>query len=445
MKALLVSENAKLRELLSFQITSLHPLEIKECHSARDAVDILKKPENIYQLLIAPYNGADSVMVKHLRERKDSLPVIFFFDPAILSPEPSSTDGIRCLGMVEQVKIVEGIGAILKEFLKSPGDGEKQDDSEFCPIRTTLLIDASPLKGDIYIKLSAQKFVKLFRNGDEFDSNDLQKYYEEKKVEYLYLKKGETLEFIKKFQIELDALLAKPDITPEETRAASEATQETVQELVHKIGFTEEVQELAKKSVQLTMRLVGSNPKLKDVLDRMMSTGNYLSQHSTLLAEISCCIAKEMEWGSESTFSKLVLASFMHDISIDNPELAKINSMKELAERATEFPEDAVKNYHLHPARSADVVRAFKEIPADVDLIVLQHHEKPNTGGFPRGLAHNYIAPLSALFIISHDLTQNVLEKREKFVLADFVGERKPFYAQGNFKKVMASMEKMKL
>jgi hypothetical protein len=119
--------------------------------------------------------------------------------------------------------------------------------------------------------------------------------------------------------------------------------------------------------------------------------------------------------------------------------------MKELEERKSQFAADAVKGYHLHPARSADIVRNFKEIPADVDLIVQQHHERPNGSGFPRGLQNNYIAPLSAVFIVGHELTQAILTQKEAFSLEDFVEDKKPSFNQGNFKKVMAALDKVKL
>jgi len=443
LKALLVADKAEMRELLSFQITSVHPIVIKEANNAKEAVELLKKSENEYELLIAPYNGSDSVMIKHLKERKDNLPVIFFFDPTVLSPDQDSTQGVYSLAMIDQSKIVESIGGVLQAFLQERGSMDQL--SEYCPIRTTLLIKATPLKSDIFIRLSEGKFVKLFASGDEFNQGDLEKYYNEKKVEYLYLKRGETAEFLQKFKKELEDLLAREDLPKEEAIQATEMSQETIHELVHKVGFTEEVQEIARKNVQLTVKTIGSHPKLKDVLARLAGAENYLSKHSNILAHVTCCIAKEMEWGSDSTFSKLVLASFMHDISLEDSELAKVNTLKELNEKAAQFSDALVKSYHLHPAKAADLIRSIKEIPADVDLIVIQHHELPNGSGFPRGLSHNYIAPLSALFIISHDLTQRILDQKQNFRLADFITEKKPFYSQGNFKKVMTAMEKIKL
>lgn len=444
LKILLVAENKDVKELLTFQITTHFPLQAAECGSAREAVDILKGEPAVFGLLIAPYAGPNSILVKHLRERKEPLPVLFFYDAEVVKPDPDSLTGLAVVGVVESAKLVDGILKAVESFLK-PGGQPSAGESEYCPIRTNLLIRVSPLKSDIYIRLSERKFVKLFRPGDEFDAGDLERYYETKKVEYMYLRRSETAEFIAKFRRELEELLLRDDLHKEEAITATEMAQETIHELVQQLGFNEEVQELAKKNVELTLKAIGSNPRLADLIGKIVREGNYISQHSTLLAHVACCVAKEMEWGSEATFSKLVLAAYMHDISVTDPNLAKVNTLRELEEKKGEFSPELVKAYHLHPVKGADVVRSFKEAPADVDAIVQQHHERPNGSGFPRGLLFNYISPLSSLFIVAHELAQTILFKGAAFSLGSFIDEKKPQLNQGNFKKVIAALEKVKL
>ncbi len=444
MKVLLVAENSDLKELLTFQITSRFQITVQECASARDAVEVLADESNKFELVVGPYNGPNSVLVKHLRGRKDNISVLFFFDPLVVKPDSESLQGLKVVGTVENEKLVSGVLEAIEKFLQVKEQGS-EGLSEYCPIRTNLLIKVSPLKSPIYIRLSEKKFVKLFREGDVFNTEDLEKYYDEKKVEYLFLRRSETSEFITKFRSELEALLKRDDLRKEEGIQATEMAQEAIHELVHKVGFTEEVQELAKKNVELTLKTIGANPRLSDLIGKITREGSYISQHSALLAHVSCCVAKEMDWGSDATFSKLVLASYMHDIALQNPEIAKVNTLRELEEKKSSFPPEEAKSYHLHPAKGADVVRSFKEVPSDVDIIVQQHHERPNGSGFPRGLLFNYISPLSSLFIISHELTQDILFKRSLFNLKDFISEKKPFFNQGNFKKVIAALEKAKL
>lgn len=446
MRILLISDVQEIKELLSFHLSSQFPVNVKESSSAVDGIEQLKKNEKDFDLLIAPYNGGQSAVVQFLRDKKSTLPAIFYFDPLVAVPDDAALAGISVLGTIEKSDLVEGSARLIKEFRTRGGDAAAgETDADFCPIRTNLLIRATPLKSDIYIRLNKEKFVKLFRVGDEFDNSDLQRYYEEKGVEYMYLRRHETAEFVEKFRKELESLLARKDLPKEEAIQASEMSHEAIHELVQRVGFTPEVQELARKNVELTLKSVGQNPKLAELIQRVTKEGNYLSQHSTLLAHVACCVAKEMEWGSDATFSKLVLAAFMHDIAVTDPKLAMVNNLRELEARKAEFPADQVKAYHSHPTKAAELVRSMQEIPADVDQIVHHHHERPNGSGFPRGLSQNYIAPLSCVFIIAHDLTQEILFKGEQFSLPAFIQEKKPQFPSGNFKKVMAALEKMKL
>jgi hypothetical protein len=46
---------------------------------------------------------------------------------------------------------------------------------------------------------------------------------------------------------------------------------------------------------------------------------------------------------------------------------------------------------------------------------------------------------------VAHELAQEILFKRASFKLDGFIEEKKPMYNQGNFKKVVAALEKVKL
>jgi HD-GYP domain-containing protein (c-di-GMP phosphodiesterase class II) len=440
MEVQLVADQEQIRELVQFQLTSQLTLDVKDCDS-KSCAELLKKSEKFCDLLIMPYEGPESALWKALVERKSDLPFLLYFDPSVIKLDTSQTAGLPCLGFVELSNLAEGIISLTKELLKKRGESLKP--AAYCPIKTNLLARFTPLNTDIYIRLSEKKYLRLFKSGDTFGKEDLEKYCEKKGIEFMYLKGSGTKDFARKFSQELDALVSKSNIKPEEAQKTVEEVQEAIQELVNSVGFTPEVQQLAKKNVQLAMKQIGSNPKLSTLLSRMQGDANYVSRHSNILAEISCCLAKEMEWGSESTFSKLVLASLMHDVALKDQKLAQIGTLKELEDRKGEFSAEEVTVYQLHSVKAAEVVRAFQEIPPDVDIIVLQHHERPNGSGFPRGLAHNHIAPLAALFIVAHDLVQEMLKKRENFSVPAFIEEKKPFYNAGNFRKLMVALAKL--
>ncbi|MGZ3687952.1 MAG: HD-GYP domain-containing protein, partial [Bdellovibrionota bacterium] len=172
--------------------------------------------------------------------------------------------------------------------------------------------------------------------------------------------------------------------------------------------------------------------------------GKYIPTHSTLLSYLACGIASQMKWGSETTFHKLNLAAFLHDIQLKNQELAEMNTLAE-AEEAKKFTPEELKAYKTHPIEAAAAAKEFTEVPPDVDTIIVQHHERPDGTGFPRGLTHTYIAPLAAVFIVAHELTQYALKHPNDFDTQKFIELNGGRYKSSQFKKVLSVIEGLHL
>lgn len=130
---------------------------------------------------------------------------------------------------------------------------------------------------------------------------------------------------------------------------------------------------------------MGSKPRLAKIIQELKKKeGNFVTSHSFLLGQLS-------------------MAAFLHNIAL-NINTAEQELSLEQAEKSMNYTEDELKILNFHPSKAAEYTRQFSEIPADVEQIVAQHHERADGTGYPRGLSAKYISPLSALFIIAHDL-----------------------------------------
>jgi hypothetical protein len=76
------------------------------------------------------------------------------------------------------------------------------------------------------------------------------------------------------------------------------------------------------------------------------------------------------------------------------------------------------------------------EVPGEVDIIVAQHHERPDGTGFPRGIKAAQIAPLASVLIIAHDILNDMLLEGDQFDLGKFLKKTEMDYQNGFFKKV---------
>lgn len=336
-------------------------------------------------------------------------------------------------------EIVKYVGKMLES-----GRLKREDPTQgYCRVSTGLLVDLNPLQSDIYIKLGEEKFLKLFHAGDKFENSDLEKYRNQKNIEFLHIKAAQMAQFFEKFTQRLKELMGKaggPSV--EDVAGAHAGFHSSVQSMVQTMGITPQVQEVAKLQVATTLKSLQSNKRMSKIVDQIKNSTGYLSQHSLMLAYFSCIIAGRTKWASEKTNEKLCMAAYFHDIILTQPDSARVRSLAEAEALAKSGKIDAreLQNIKLHPMRSAELVRQFSEMPFDVDTMILQHHERPNGTGFPRGLKYPRINPLSAILIMAHELVDYMLEHGSKADLHQFVEKMQPYY-MGDFETIIESMK----
>jgi len=93
-----------------------------------------------------------------------------------------------------------------------------------------------------------------------------------------------------------------------------------VRDFYRQFGIDQKIQRIVKESVDMTIRSIRIHPGPSELFKKLKDQeGSYLSNHSILLAHVSCSLATQMEWVSTTTSSKLVMAAFLHDITLDDP------------------------------------------------------------------------------------------------------------------------------
>jgi HD-GYP domain-containing protein (c-di-GMP phosphodiesterase class II) len=435
--------DSEVRSMLAFKLDADFHLEVFGAQSPEEALRLLENMQGI-QLLICRQMRGQEGLIEKLAQRKIKIACLVCHKGK-LKKDPSLAE-VRVMGFIEEARIAEDIGKQIQDLIQSRTIIPEKAKIEYCSIDTNLLIRVSPLEADIYVRLSDKKFIKLFREGDQFNLEDLKRYSHQKKVSQMYIKRSETVEFVQKLTRQLISILNRNPFDDKSSAEIAEQAHEVLRELTQRVGFTPEVQEAAKETVKLSMKIMGKSPRLAQILQRIQAEPkNYTSSHSMMVAQVACSIASGMEWHSESTFHKLTLAAFFHDFTLKNQELAAIQSLQELEETKSHFSKEELAEFRAHPAKAAELVRALTEVPPDVDAIVLQHHERPDASGFPRGIASARISPLSAVFIIAHDLVHFMIQAGDQFQLDQFLTASDSWYAGANFRKVHQAIKKARL
>ena len=438
LKILLIEDNQALLDKLTFVLEGLSGVEISTATDFFKAQKVINEKKDI-NLIIADYRSGHTKELNLFQNSVSSINCIISLD------DLDDTDQILGWKVIE--KIDRGsLASKLKESIEKLKQADPTENLKFCRIKTSILLETSPLHADIYAKLSETKYLKIFLAGDVFDAADFTKYTEQKKIEYMYLREDSCQVFVNKYINQIDEFIKRHQPpTHEQLSSMNMIAYESVQELTNVLGFTEEVQQLAKSHVQMTVAFMDKKPNLQKMLAKMKShKGKYITDHAYMVSYIACSIATHLEWASEATFFKLSLAAFLHDFGIADHALAACSTLAEA--KAIGLNEKELTAFKNHPFVAAEQVKKMSEIPPDVDVIIQQHHELPDGKGFPRGISAAHIAPLSSVFIVAHDIVKNIFfAPPEGFNLSTYLLEAQPRYQQSSFKRVLAAAKKLEL
>lgn len=429
---LIVDDEQDIRDIFEIVLKRNFPLDVVVAESGNKALSVIEsrgKPEIIITDLKMP-DGDGAFLFQKVRENKWNIPVVLCSTESGEVLKKSFPDAH---GFIEKpdilVPAVEIVGSVVHKTSVPP---------EYVPVRMSLLLHWGVANYDLYMKLSDSRFVKVINAGEAFIQEDADRF-QVKGLQHLYIVTSDVDNYLKSFQENI-SMLSEAEKTPAELQVVTLESLEVVERIAKSVGWTPEVLNAAKQAVGLAIKVVSAEPNLFKLLKKKMSIpGSRYSNHVSILSLLSCGFCHNLGWIGESTQMKLALAALMHDLTVEDSYYADIDLWNSVAGNANDKSPEAVK-YRNHPADAANLIGSMKYVPADVDQIILQHHENREGTGFPRGLTSSRIMPMTCIFIITEDLinyiegSENLEEKIEQFL--EF-GERK--YNSGNFKKVFDS------
>jgi putative nucleotidyltransferase with HDIG domain len=128
-----------------------------------------------------------------------------------------------------------------------------------------------------------------------------------------------------------------------------------------------------KKTLEETIHVVGLTAEMRDA---------YTARHQEKVASLACAIAHEMDIPQER-IDGINAAGLLHDIG-------KIAVPSEILTKPTPLTELEFQLIKTHPQVAYDILKGI-EFPWPVAEIVLQHHERMNGSGYPKGLSGDQI------------------------------------------------------
>ena len=449
MKVLIVDDEIEITEIVEFLLRNkLDTItDVFTAYSGNSAVEILKK--EIIDICICDHNmpdGNGSVVHRTIVELNlatkfimcstntpKDYPELYQVEKVFFNiQKPDIMDGINLLATkLDEVK--ENFSDILND--------REVIEKDYIPVSLHFLEVLGKTPSDLYIRVSDSKYLKCLNENETYTKDDHHKYIN-KSITKLYVKKPGNQNII------VDVLSATvKNIMSLKTRPLDEKmsiahTQLT--DLIKFSGMSAELSEVTKENIQQTTQMIMKNNDIGSMWKKLNLMGEYPAKLYTLHSMLATTIVKKLQWSSEATIFKLTLAAFLQDITLDSITLMEIVDHKHFLEIESTLSSKDKKNYYAHPQNSKDILLTFKEIPPDIDKILLEQHEMPDGSGFPRQMNANQLGPLSCVFILSGILARVVLTEKSNFKIENFITKyESEGYAKGNFKEAFNIIKSM--
>jgi HD-GYP domain-containing protein (c-di-GMP phosphodiesterase class II) len=214
------------------------------------------------------------------------------------------------------------------------------------------------------------------------------------------------------------------------------------------IIIEKETVEKIKQAKEKTLDKLKTSEITKNFLKELKINRNkdkYLTNHIGTLANIMCGLAKDMGWVTDKTMEKLIYVAYVHDIAFyGNPKLARIRDMEHFTSVIDRLNKQEQELFFKSPFIANEIAIKDPDAPEGADKILLQQKEKPDGSGFPYNITIDRIQPLSALFIISHDLTDYIMINKN-WNIFDFIDKAEKKYSGIHFKKIIEQLKKYKI
>ena len=438
MKLVIYSTNEVGANFLLMHCLTQGDLDAVVCSRFDQMIELLTSEDPIDVLIVEQEPGCEKLF-RYLLATESTLPLLTATRSQEILPEYPELNIIATLQLNEsRQSLISKLTPVFDKLQSEFNSSSHLNSQPYCRVPGLLLTHLPTLRADLFVRLSKTKFVKLVRSGTQLSADELGRILTLKKLNHLYVRTDDSAIFLDHVKTYISKQIASVIPGSEQALQTVAMVQDLCQQLYNQVGFTKEMQEVAQVNVKLTMAAIGENPELSELLaSSLFHEKNYHSSHSILVSYFACSIASKMTWLSKHTFQKLVLASLLHDISLPDPMLSALGTLAEIDAARAHLSGADLEAVLNHPTISAEVVQKFNLAPGEVDLIVSQHHERVDGSGFPLGINGTKISPLASVFIVAHDLVDEISKLGTRFTMLDFVAERRMFYTTGVFKKAM--------
>jgi HD-GYP domain-containing protein (c-di-GMP phosphodiesterase class II) len=253
--------------------------------------------------------------------------------------------------------------------------------SEFYKIPVGFFGNGEKIDADVFF-YHQQQYILFKSKGGLWSPADAQKL-ESTHVENLFMKFNTHREHHLFIQDKLKRMLERRDITVE---AKAEVLYQTAEPILSTIFTTPSSAELITSAADYTktcIKYLNQKGSLPELVKLSMDSFSEHA-HGLQVSAYSIALAKAMGFVEEKMLFGLGMGSLLHDIGKSKIPASILNKPKELDE--TEWA-----LMRQHPEWGEKILDQRQLVPLIAKQVVLEHHERVNGKGYPKGLKNIHI------------------------------------------------------
>jgi putative nucleotidyltransferase with HDIG domain len=304
----------------------------------------------------------------------------------------------------------QSLGDLMSSITKREGVSAEEEvsegDGEFTRIKIEEFYSAQAVLFNIYIKLDSGRYLKILNTGDSFSKDRIDKYKNEKKVEYLYFHNSDRRKFIQYNNFLANKLIENKNVPIANKVNMLKNVSEKFIEEVNIVGVKPQVIDQGKAVCETVFNLIEKQEDLYSILRSYQNFDPNAYAHCFLVTLYSTAIIKQFDWQSKSTIETTAMACMFHDIG-------KTMLPKEFIElRPKDMTPDQLELYKQHPELGMKLVENNRLMNNSVKQVILQHHEAFDGTGFPFEKKGNKILTLANIVCLADDFVHIMIDQK---------------------------------
>lgn len=373
------------------EFLQLHKYEVIACSKASQASEQFSDPNCTVKLILSDIKMPEKDGVQLFQEFKAS-PLSSRDCPYVLM-----TGYVDSLGAEEAYKMgvnellakpfdLDSLLLVINYLLKKENAFGSAEDKYFA-VKIDDFMHTRNNDFNIYIKVG-EKFVLITKSGQEYTPQRLA-HFATKGLKHIYLNNEDFAKYT-----DMQFVIAKKiNQRPIDVARRAKIMNQLVGSVSQSVIANKVDRELfgnAITSFEAFTQLSVQNPHIEKILTQLIQSSGDLSERCSQTALLGSMVASSWGWNSGKVQSRIILSGLLCDIGLrDYPHL--------ITKRRIDYTEAERKQYEQHPLDSFNTLKQIPDIPVEISMVALEHHENAMGLGFPQKLNRTKVHSFSKI------------------------------------------------